>query len=64
MKKKLSVFSTHTDTVEFRLYHDDLRRFFDLPVSKGQFTTVVAHESVLLITFESKRNKISNKTIS
>lgn len=64
MKRRLTVFSTHTESTEFRLYHDDLRKFLGLPVKKGKFSVVVANENAVHITFECQRNKCVSKTVS
>lgn len=59
MRKKLSVYSTHTETRSFRLWDSDLRRILNLPKRTGKFTAVTLSQSgdLLQLTFVRDTNK-------
>ena len=64
MIKNVDVFTTSSEKREFRLYDEDLRKLFNLPVHTGAFTAanieIIGVHAVVTITFA----KVSEKPIT
>lgn len=57
MRKKVEGYRTATTTIELRLYEDELRKLFKLPLRKGKFTGATFNNNQLEINFVTANHK-------